>query len=196
MWIPHVDELGEARGLKVRIDDHDVTLRYSEVIDLWERNGEFRSFFLALLSAVPFAAFRWETPPVTEASADRPFEFVVLDSPQLATRSDPRAFAAQLANVAAEGEVAVFSNLGNDATLIVPLAAGPTEAYGHLAAFARGAPPRQQHAFWQRVGQTMNEQLFDAPIWLNTAGAGVPWLHVRLDSKPKYYGHAPYCELP
>ena len=25
------------------------------------------------------------------------------------------------------------------------------------------------------------------PTWLSTEGSGVPWLHVRLDSYPKYY---------
>ena len=30
------------------------------------------------------------------------------------------------------------------------------------------------------------------PIWLSTAGMGVPWLHVRLDSRPKYYAFGPY----
>ncbi|MGI9175867.1 MAG: DUF6940 family protein [Rhodothermales bacterium] len=24
-------------------------------------------------------------------------------------------------------------------------------------------------------------------MWLSTAGGGVSWLHVRLDSRPKYY---------
>ena len=35
-----------------------------------------------------------------------------------------------------------------------------------------------------------------APVWLNTAGAGVPWLHARLDGGPKYYHHAPYRRAP
>ena len=30
------------------------------------------------------------------------------------------------------------------------------------------------------------------PVWLSTAGAGVSWLHVRLDDRPKYYGCGPY----
>jgi hypothetical protein len=30
------------------------------------------------------------------------------------------------------------------------------------------------------------------PVWLSTAGAGVSWLHVRLDDQPKYYGFALY----
>ncbi len=30
------------------------------------------------------------------------------------------------------------------------------------------------------------------PVWLNTAGGGVAWLHVRLDDRPKYYGYQNY----
>jgi uncharacterized protein DUF6940 len=28
--------------------------------------------------------------------------------------------------------------------------------------------------------------------WVSTAGMGVPWLHVRLDTRPTYYRHAAY----
>ena len=31
------------------------------------------------------------------------------------------------------------------------------------------------------------------PLWLNTSGAAVAWLHVRLDSSPKYYRHREYA---
>jgi len=31
----------------------------------------------------------------------------------------------------------------------------------------------------------------DIPM-LSTAGMGVYWLHVRLDTRPKYYQHTPY----
>lgn len=30
------------------------------------------------------------------------------------------------------------------------------------------------------------------PLWVSTSGLGVSWLHVRLDSRPKYYTYAPY----
>jgi hypothetical protein len=29
-------------------------------------------------------------------------------------------------------------------------------------------------------------------MWLSTSGLGVAWLHIRLDSTPKYYQHQPY----
>ncbi|WP_391540805.1 DUF6940 family protein [Halomicronema hongdechloris] len=30
------------------------------------------------------------------------------------------------------------------------------------------------------------------PRWVNASGLGVAWLHVRLDTRPKYYQHEPY----
>jgi hypothetical protein len=45
-----------------------------------------------LLAAVPFSAFRWETPPVTAGEVARPFECVVLDDWGLDRRPDPAAF--------------------------------------------------------------------------------------------------------
>src|SRR5437773_8006599 len=35
----------------------------------------------------------------------------------------------------------------------------------------------------------------DAPRWLNTEGTGVFYLHVRIDSRPKYYSWEEYKEF-
>ena len=51
---------------------------------------------------------------------------------------------------------------------------------------------QQQHALWQSVGEAMARRVGAKPVWLSTAGAGVSWLHVRLDDRPKYYGYVPY----
>ena len=42
--------------------------------------------------------------------------------------------------------------------------------------------------------QTQQERAC-VPVWVSTAGAGVSWLHVRLDDRPKYYGYQPYRNL-
>jgi hypothetical protein len=78
--------------------------------------------------------------------------------------------------------------------MIVPCPAGPQSAYSHIGAFVRSAPEQQRHALWRRVGSAMQPRLSPTPVWLSTAGAGVPWLHVRLDDRPKYYGVATYRE--
>jgi hypothetical protein len=168
-------------------------ISYSEVLRRWQQDTEFRSIFLALLADSPFAAFRWETSPITMATANRPFEFVLLDSPGLACHPDVKAFAEHYRSAEAGGVVA-FPNLGKDAILVVPCPNGPHSAYGHLGAFVRQAPEAQKHALWTRVGATMQRRLGTKPVWLSTAGAGVSWLHVRLDDRPKYYGYRPYRE--
>lgn len=174
------------------LDRESVPTSFAQVIHGWQHDGEFRSFFFELLAGSPFTAFRWETPPLTAANADTLFEFVLIDDPSLARKPDQHTFADQFRGATAS--VVTFPNLGGDAVLVVPCPLASPETYGHLAAFVRHAPTEQQHALWQAVGAALAQRLSDAPVWLSTAGAGVPWLHVRLDGRPKYYHHRPYRE--
>ena len=166
-------------------------LRYSEVIAAWQQDHAFRDPFIATLTAVPFDAFFWETPPVSVATIEQPFEFVVVDSPSLAgVEAEPRAFAEHFSRDSPG--VVSFPNLRGDAVLVVPRPLAPRACYGHLAAFLRGAPEDQKHALWREVGAALAARLSSRPTWVSTAGLGVYGLHVRLDSRPKYYRHAPY----
>ncbi len=76
--------------------------------------------------------------------------------------------------------------------MVVPCPVAEASAYRHLAAFVRLAPESQRHALWQSVAEAMTRRIGAKPVWLSTAGAGVSWLHVRLDDRPKYYGFGPY----
>jgi hypothetical protein len=191
MWSTRIEEL--AHGRVVNVDFENRPAKFSEVLRRWQDDFVFRSFFVALLVDAPFSAFRWETPPITAISVERPFEFVLLDSPGLASQPDPDAFAEHFSGQHT-GDVVSFPNLNNDAILVVPRPVGPVSAYGHLASFVRKAPDSQKHSLWRLVGELMERGLGPRPVWLSTAGAGVSWLHVRLDQRPKYYGHAPYRE--
>ena len=186
--------LQDGRVQKLSLLQGEEPMSYASVLRRWQSEGAFRSFFVALLREAPFSAYRWETPPVTASTRGRPFEFVLVDAPALARPPDRRPFAGHFAHDEAEAGVVVFENLGGDATLVVPSPRGPDAAYGHLAAFVRGAPEGQRHALWQAVGAAVEERLSRRPLWLSTAGGGVSWLHVRLDARPKYYVYRPYAE--
>ncbi len=190
MWGIYSEELPDARGLRfaVTLDARPAT--FVEVIRAWQVDAGFRSQFNALLADAPYGAFRWETPAVTADTVSQPFEFVLLDSPGLARCPDPEAFEEHFA--VAQASVAAFSNLGGDAIMVVPAPLAEPSAYGHLAAFVRLAPEAQRHALWQSIGEAMARRVGAKPVWLSTAGAGVSWLHVRLDDRPKYYGFGPY----
>ena len=190
MWTARRDKLTGTGGLRFAVDFDSRPATYAEVLGGWQQDAGFRKLFISLLADAPFSAFRWETQGVTSVTVTRPFEFVLLDSPDLARRPDPKAFAEHFS--ANETGVATFPNLGGDAIMVVPHPVAGPLAYGHLAAFVRLAPERQGHAFWQAVGAAMSRRIGAKPVWLSTAGAGVSWLHVRLDDRPKYYGYEPY----
>ncbi len=193
MWTPRIEKLSNRRGIKVAFDLDSSPVTYAYVLHRWQDNVDFRSMFIGVLVDSPFAAFRWETPPITLATASRPFEFVLLDSPGLASHPDRSAFADHF-DKAGEAGVVEFPNLSKDAILVVPCPNGPITAYGHIGSFVRQAPAVQVHELWAAVGAAMQRRLSAVPVWLSTAGAGVSWLHVRLDDRPKYYGYAPYRE--
>jgi hypothetical protein len=190
MWTVEREVLGAGRVHRIALRRGGVAATYAEVIAWWRESPPIRGFFTALLADAPYPAYFFETPPVTVAGAGRAFEFVLADSPALAALAPaPAAFADRFA----PGQtVAAFANLSGDATLVAPAPQGPLDAYAHLAAFARRAPAPQHHALWQAVGDAVAQRLSAAPLWLSTSGLGVPWLHVRLDTRPKYYTYGPY----
>ncbi len=176
--------------IQVTIYTESGPLSYCEVLQFWQHEPSFRQFFTQLLSNTPFTAFRWETPPVMTDTVKQPFEFVLWDSPALNRFPDAVTFSDYFKSNAA---VVEFFNLGRDAYLIVPCPQGDHSAYTHLGAFVRQAPDSQCHALWTAISSALQQRLTDHPIWLSTAGAGVAWLHVRLDDQPKYYSYQPYC---
>lgn len=191
MWTIPSEALKGFRGLRMTVerDGHLATL--ADVIAGWQTDGGFRDAFGAALAAAPYRAFRWETPAATTSSSRQPFECVLLESLELDRPAEPGSFSDQFQENSAE--IITFSNLRGDAILIVPVPGDPHDpSCCHLASFLRGAPSSARHGLWQAVGAAMMQRLGEKPVWLSTAGAGVPWLHIRLDDRPKYYSFAPY----
>jgi hypothetical protein len=190
MWIARNEKLAGRSGIRFSLDSSSGAVTVAEVIQGWRDDADFRTWFNSLLANTPFEAFRWETPSVTTETLSQPFECVVLDSPGLDRTVDAEAFAEHFHGSAAT--VVSFTNLSGDAVLVVPSPVAEPSAYGHLASFVRRAPESQQQELWKSVGEAMTQRIGAKPVWLSTAGAGVSWLHVRLDNRPKYYGHGPY----
>lgn len=168
-------------------------LTFADVLDLWKADADFRSYFTQLLVDSPFGAFRWETPALTKETANRPFEFVLHSSPSFQGRAtDEDTFQSFFTSSDVNAGIVAFASLKGDATLIVPSPRAGSDVYGHLASFLRKGPKQQTDALWQVVSAQVRAKLADKPLWLSTAGGGVAWLHVRIDSRPKYYGYEPY----
>jgi hypothetical protein len=187
-----VEFLENGRCRKVTLWQDEKQLVYAEVMARWQGDEAFRDAFISILADAPYPAYFWETPPVTLATIKRPFEFVQMDSPQLArVRPTPNAFRSYFD---CDKEIVAFSNLGGDAYLVVPCPQTSDDTYTHIGAFTTKAPMSQQHALWQAVGRALAQRLNPQPIWVSTSGLGVYWLHIRLDSYPKYYTYTPFRE--
>ena len=179
-------------GTRIEIFDDDAQLSFREFLVLLGNNSDFASWYSELIAGCQFEAFFWELPPLTAETIQNGAEFVIIESATLSTlRPDPIPFQSHFSDQ--QGlDVIEFSNLGGDALLVVPTPIGSLDSYAHLAAFLRTAPREQVVSLWRVAAKMVFENLGSTPKWLSTAGLGVSWLHLRLDTRPKYYKFSPY----
>lgn len=154
---------------------------WSEVVQAWSTDPNARLVLADKISSTPHEAVFWETSP--SVTGDEPFEQALVPAPGLARmRSDPQAFAEHLS-----GGVCAFDNLRGDTRLIAPPETGN---YPHLLAFLRSAEEPLIHELFILMAAEIAQWWADPTrevLWVSTHGAAVPWLHVRLDPRAKYY---------
>lgn len=167
-------------------------LTWKDVLHLWQNDDAWTTQFCETLSKVQYPDFFWEATPLKQGkqSLDLPFECVLLDARgQLVSKSaDASQFGSYF--TACSSGVTVFPNLRGDATLVVPCPSKDNDKHQTLSTFLRNGDRVQHLSVWKRVAEAIMSQLSKqpkSPLWVITDGSGVPWLHVRLDSTPKYF---------
>ncbi|MCP4804810.1 MAG: hypothetical protein GY913_30005 [Proteobacteria bacterium] len=159
--------------------EHRLDMDWAEFAQQLQTNGVLRAALTDRLRGEPAL---WECAP--RFSPQDEVRFVVLPSSAVASLSpDPSAFRGHFG----ASPVASFWNLGGDTRLVAP---APFGAYPHLQAFLERASLHTVDELWKQIGREI--LAWEGPLYLSTHGLGVPWLHVRLDPRPKYYRHAPY----
>lgn len=187
-----IDTIAETEeSVRFRIQHQSQYLSFAEVFDLWASDEDFIRFYVSSVRAIGYPAIYWEHPALTQAYLHKQYECIVMKSktlPYLPVNEE--AFSAHIHQPAA---VVDFMNLGKNARLVVPTKQSDEEIYNHLGRFLRGATDKQIIALFRRIGNTIRAEIErQGTIWLNTAGLGVIWLHVRMDTRPKYYKTASY----
>ncbi|MEO0895665.1 MAG: hypothetical protein AAFY71_04675 [Bacteroidota bacterium] len=176
------------------LQDHS-PISFTEFATLLQEEEDFRTVFIHMLRSSPFQGFFWECKAVTEQDKNSDFECVLINGRAFSRiQADERSFSSYFK---VGCTVVDFPNIRGDANLVVPCPqpGASADSYSHLANFVRLAPEHQLHDFWKRVGKVFESSFNNHPVWLSTHGLGVFWLHVRLDSRPKYYHHLPYQHL-
>ena len=175
----------------ILLDDTQVT--YLMWVAKMQSSDDFILAFNQTLIDTKFGSFFWEVKPVTKTMLSEPFEFVIVNSEALAKISQDDTEFSQYFN--ASKMVVDFANINGDAELIVPTPLSQHTKYAHLAQFVRTASKEQLIAFWKKVAFVYQSKIGEQAKWLSTSGLGVYWLHVRIDSRPKYYQHQAYKTL-
>lgn len=179
-------------GFEYDVHQDGSVLSFRQLFERLGSSPDFADWYSESLGNFEADAFYWELPPLTHSTLDDDARYVLIEAPMLARLpAEPSPFAAHFEKNPNE-DVVVFPNLGRDATLIVPAPRGPLDAYPHFAAFLRKADQSQVRSLWRVTAETVLDHVSDRPTWVSTAGGGVFWLHLRLDSRPKYYQHRPY----
>jgi len=148
---------------------------FNESINQLVHYKEFREEIINALQDAPFKSYRMFIPK------RNPFQIILKES-KYSAHPDPTPFEEHL-NSSSE-KVVVFPNVSGSAILIVPQEITNKKAYGHIGAFIENAPIHQIHELLKKTGKVIQENP-DMP-WISTSGYGVNWLHIRVDSQPKY----------
>lgn len=192
MWKTKLQILAPNQVLQYKILQDGKIMSFAEVIHHWKNTTIFRTFYNGILADSPFEAFFWEVLPVTKNDLQQDFEFVLVNSNTLTRlQANKRPFQEHFDRFPNE-EVISFPNLSGDAQLVVPTPQTKLQNYAHLANVVRNAPDSQIDELWKMIGNEYEKALQQRPKWLSTAGLGVLWLHIRIDSRPKYYRFRAY----
>lgn len=184
MW-KAAEKESDRKSRKFSFLEGDDLLSNRQFLKLLSDDSAFRSFYNQYLAGIGFDAFFWENKPMTSSNLKEAYECNVINSDFLArTSPDYHTFSPYFNK---EEEVVSFSNLGHDARLIAPCPVNDNQGYAHIGSFIRQAPESQMHQLWKQTAKEMLHQMGDEPRWLSTSGSGVFWLHIRIDSVPKYY---------
>ena len=86
--------------------------------------------------------------------------------------------------------VTSFPNLSGDAILVIPIPKN-NKNFSNLKNFSDNASKTQQQKLWNKVASIIKKELKKKnKIWVSTHGLGVPYLHIRISTSPKYYGNS------
>lgn len=195
MWSTERTIIREGWSQEIALLRDRAAASFADVVAAWRDEPEFRDFLIRQLADMPYPAYFWEMPPIRRDTMTRDYKFVVVRSDTLARMApDADAFAAKFADTTRS--VVTFHNLGGDALLVAPRPIAESATYTHIAAFLRTAPEAQRHDLFLALARAIDSELTQTatPIWISSSGLGIAWLHIRLDSFPKYYQYRPFAE--
>ena len=131
---------------------------YESFLTDLQEDSEVLNEFIEILTQSKFSAYFFETPSVTKETLKKPFEFVLVDAPELVDIAADEDTFEEYFDCNEGKTVTSFPNLGRDAKLIVPCPMKEFDAYdiySSLASFMRSSSRKQIEEFWKESAKSL-----------------------------------------
>lgn len=189
---------GVKTAKRFRVTRNETNVSRREAVTLLQNDKSFREHLIALFRDKAPKYYRFECPPMKSLDDNDNFEVIFYEYPELERwkdRGDPKQFNNQFKRqetneYTSSDEITAFLNPRKCNLLVCPRPPSNGQDYAcycHIGQFMREAPDDKKHQLLQAVGHAMQKRLEQGhSVCLNSYGATVPWLHVRLDLWPQY----------
>lgn len=153
----------------------------------------FRNQIIQIFLESKFVNVFWEFPPYSTSTTQNMAEFAFVTTSNF-DKANSSSFSEYLKGKK-DGEIVMFKNPSGDTDLITINSSNTNnQTFCHIMEFMTNATYENKHNLLKKIGEEMikhtNGKNAKNPIYLSTHGHGVPWLHVRICNKPKYYSSA------
>ena len=133
--------------------------------------------------------FLWRTSSINKQESTL-FKQSFTPCKKLPLKQDYTSFKKHISKAKKNENVIAFPNLSGDTILIVPVPK-KNKNFATLKDFINNSDDKQQSDLWKCVAKEARKSLKKhQKMWISTHGLGVPYLHVRICNKPKYYGES------
>lgn len=154
---------------------------WSEILNNWN-SGKYLTYPKEIKNI-----FYYETNPITKDEKEIYKEKFIETDNFKEHKQNYSKFEEHINKVKNEKYAISFYNLNKTTLLIIPLPK-KSKNFMTLKHFIDNASKLQQKKFWMKVSCEVRKMLKNhKKIWVSTHGLGVPYFHLRIDTKPKYY---------
>lgn len=158
---------------------------------LSEADTEVSESFAKLFNDLKWNGVFFECKPIKPSTAaSDTVEFRIIETNAFTKAvKNPSTYKSHFDAQCSKAAAAVFPNPDNTSMLVSPCPTAELEGT-HVKVFMSSATLEQRNGLLKVVGKELLDQIGkggDKAVWLSTSGLGVSWLHVRFDTKPKYY---------
>jgi len=172
---------------------NNTPITFEHAMELLYKDNNFRNVLVNTFKNIPYEYYMFGMTKIKDASDyKKPFKLYIKPEPAFKNiEANPDAFKEKF--IVQEHNWSLFLNISGDALLLVPNPPSKPKnkkeysKYINIGSFVKNSSDAVINTMFKYIGEHGLDYIkLKKPVYINTHGFGVPWLHIRFDSKPKY----------